>query len=461
MTEAEIGKKYNAMAAEEKPDLWARIEAGLGQQAAEEDASETEKYRAAAAAGTDTDTEKGRMVMAADETVGSSREAAPARGGWRLADFLFGGSSLRTAACICGALILCIGFMTVREELRSGSASYESAVSTTARTAGTASSAASGYAVSEAAYDDGALYEDGEAYAAYEDGALYEDGEAYADYEAEYDAGYAMADEAAAENGAAGSSGSGEMADADILEEGTAEDSRKLIRSISIDIDTTEFDSLTGRIEQQTAAAGGYIENSDMGGSSYYYSSERYASYTCRIPNEQTDSFLAGLTEGGVIISRSESVTDVTLSYVDVESRISSLQTEQSRLQELLEEAETVEEMLSIEDRMAEVRYQLESYQSQLSSYDNRISYDTVYIYVSEVQEETQVTEPTFAERIADGFADSLAGVACGIREFILWLIINVPYFIVLFVVVLAVVTLIRAIGGRRASRKEKKHRKA
>ena len=69
----------------------------------------------------------------------------------------------------------------------------------------------------------------------------------------------------------------------------------------------------------------------------------------------------------------------MTLQYVDLESHKKALTTEQDRLIELMEQAETVEDIITIEGRLSEVRYQLESMESQLRTYDNKIDYSTVY----------------------------------------------------------------------------------
>ena len=83
-------------------------------------------------------------------------------------------------------------------------------------------------------------------------------------------------------------------------------------------------------------------------------------------------------------------------------------QTEQERLLQLLEQAESIEDIITIEQRLSDVRYQLESMESQLRSYDNQVDYSTVYLYIDEVEVYTPVEEETTWERISAGFMDSL-----------------------------------------------------
>ena len=160
---------------------------------------------------------------------------------------------------------------------------------------------------------------------------------------------------------------------------------RKLIRNASLSVETKEFDAFLASVEEQVIALGGYIESMDTyNGSRYSYtqynSAVKHSNLTARIPQKNLNQFLDAVSEAGNVTNRNESVEDVTLTYVDMESRKKSLQTEMDRLQEFLEKAETLEDIITLEDRMSTVRYQLESMESQLRTYDNMVDYSTVHM---------------------------------------------------------------------------------
>ncbi len=108
------------------------------------------------------------------------------------------------------------------------------------------------------------------------------------------------------------------------------------------------------------------------------------------------------------------------------------------RLLEFLGRAETVEEIIALEERLSEVRYQLESMESQLRTMDNLIEYSTVKINISEVRELTVVKEeePTAWERIAEGFLKSLSNIGNGIEEAGIWFLVNIPYLLIWAVII-------------------------
>ena len=66
--------------------------------------------------------------------------------------------------------------------------------------------------------------------------------------------------------------------------------------------------------------------------------------------------------------------------------------------------------IITLEDRMSTVRYQLESMESQLRTYDNMVDYSTVHMNIQEVKELTPVIEEeeTAWERFVNGFKESL-----------------------------------------------------
>ena len=131
------------------------------------------------------------------------------------------------------------------------------------------------------------------------------------------------------------------------------------------------------------------------------------------------------------VVSQNLRREDITLKYVATSSRITALETEEARLLELLSKAETMEDLLEIEARLTDVRYELENHASQLRLYDNQIDYATIYLYIEEVQEYTPVEEPGFFQRIQTTFSGSLEGLGDGFVDITVFLVGNSPYILV------------------------------
>lgn len=232
---------------------------------------------------------------------------------------------------------------------------------------------------------------------------------------------------------------------------------RKLIRDVNLEVETETFEELLSTVGEKTRNLGGYIEESyTYNGSNYYGKGTRNANLTIRIPAEKLDEFLLAVGEVSNVISRNESVTDVTLEYVDLESHKRVLLAEQERLLELLEKAETIEDIISLESRLSQVRYQIESMEAQLRTMDNRVNYSTVYLYINEVAKLTPVKEQTVWEKISTGFASSLYNVGEGFVNFGIGFIIFLPYLLV-WVIIIVVFTLLLKLLIKCAVKKRQK----
>ena len=339
----------------------------------------------------------------------------------KIGQIFSGGSAWKTSLALCAVCIIVYGAAQGAGGMFRADASNESA----------SAAPKSSYAM-EAYSAEGA-----EAYPAEADGAE----AAQADYNGMNYAA-ASADEAgAAENGA-------ETANSTGAENGQS--SRKLIRTFDLDAETTDFDNLVAQLQQETQNLGGYVESSYVNGNSYYTDNSRYASLTLRIPKDKIDDFLGTVGEIANVTTRSENVEDVTLTYTDLKSHVEALQAEQEQLMKLMEQAKTVEDTMSIQSRLTDVRYELESYMSQLKVYDNQVDYDTVNISIQEVKNETPTGELSIGQRMLNGLENSLRAIAGSAKNLCIWFVAGIPYFVILFVVIFAVIRIIKKVHRKK-----------
>lgn len=235
---------------------------------------------------------------------------------------------------------------------------------------------------------------------------------------------------------------------------------RKLITTVSIDTETEQLDTVLNRIQSDVSAMGGYIESSHISQDRTYtgnnqYTTRRRATMTLRVPEKDLDGLLETLAGSTNVLEESRTTEDITLTYVDIESRKKSLETQRGSLMRLLEQAETVEDIITIEDRLSYVNYEIERMGSQLRSYDNLVDYATVHLTVREVVEYTPVVqEPdTFVTRISRGFSRNLNRVGNGIVDFTVWLISSLPQIVVIALVLCVLFAIRRRLKIRRAAR--------
>lgn len=223
---------------------------------------------------------------------------------------------------------------------------------------------------------------------------------------------------------------------------------RKIIYTAQLHAETRDFEASHALLRQAASDLSGYLESSTTYGSAE--NGDRTASDTYRIPAEHYQEFLNSVGDIGSVTYRSEQTEDITSQYVDVQARLESLEAQRTRLEELREKADTLEDLLSIESQLTDVQYQLESYTAQRKLYDSQVDYCTVSVDLSEVRAYTPAN--TFASRLSSAFAGSFDGFIRFVQGGVIWLVYALPY-----LAVLAVLAVILRLVFKRLPRKAPK----
>ena len=246
-----------------------------------------------------------------------------------------------------------------------------------------------------------------------------------------------------------------------LVNENSNASNRKLIKTVDMSVETEKYDDLLVNLTSQIKQLGGYIEYQyEYNGrtfADYEYSGNRNANWTVRIPTARFDEFVVQVDESTNITNKTERVTDVTLQYVDLESHKSALLAEQKRLLELVENADTIEEIITIEQRLSDVRYEIESMESQLRMLNDQIDYSTINLNIQEVKRVTAVVEnPSVWDRIKKGFSESSYSLGEGLVNLFVWFIVNIPYLVVWAIVIVVGIVVVKKIIKRKDRKKEK-----
>ena len=275
-----------------------------------------------------------------------------------------------------------------------------------------------------------------------------------ADNAAEYDTGEAFADtDEVAEEETEKRVSAGENMSAD----------QKITYTCNLEIETEEYDETISAIRDKISnyeCVVSYESESDS--DIYWYYSDRQDSASMHmylsvmVPAESYDLFVNDICDTGKVLSKNMSAENITKNYSETKAYVDSLSTELEKLQNMMEQAEDIEDMLAIEDRITEVETQLNRYKSDLANLETQIQYSTVNINVSEVKEYTPTTMATenFGERIVKTFREAWDNFGTFLQGLLLVVILLLP-FIALIAVILAVVLIV--IKKRKAAKKKNK----
>ncbi len=227
------------------------------------------------------------------------------------------------------------------------------------------------------------------------------------------------------------------------------------------DIETLDFEKTMSDLQQLIKSSGGYVESSSETGGDYnsMYNGRtvyRTASYTLRIPVEKFDEVYSNdLKKLGNVVNNNSGSQDITLRYTDSESRLKTYRTEEERLLDMLSKATTVEDMLAIETRLSDIRYQIETLTSQIKVWDSQVSYSTLSLSIREVALYTKDSASTvsYGEQLKQTFSHSLYSLGRFFMGLFKFLVAVFPALVVLAVIAVIVLSIVRASNRKKKAK--------
>lgn len=198
-----------------------------------------------------------------------------------------------------------------------------------------------------------------------------------------------------------------------------------LIKTVYLSLDVDDYSKARVKIDSILKLSNAWISNENFMNLEYQISNDM----AIRVPKANLDTLLVqliGLAKK-VTHQRVESA-DVTEEYIDVESRIKNLRSVESTFVKLLRKTDSIEDILKIESKLAEVRGNIESMEGRIKYLKNRVEYCTVNLTVRQPIEYRYV--PQAADKFTERLKKALHGGWKGFVGFVLFLISLWPLWI-------------------------------
>lgn len=169
-----------------------------------------------------------------------------------------------------------------------------------------------------------------------------------------------------------------------------------------------------------------YYENENFQAQTYrstYY-------LTIRIPSEHFESFLKKLeTGGGKIISKEIAARDVTDQYVDIAIRLNNNRNYLKRYQQLLKRANSIKDILEIQEKIRKIEEEIESRTGRLKYFDDRVRFSTLRMELYQpIEVVVEEKARDFGQQVVDAVADGFDALL----DFMLFLLSNWSFILIL-----------------------------
>ena len=179
----------------------------------------------------------------------------------------------------------------------------------------------------------------------------------------------------------------------------------KIIKTGSISIETENYNKCLAKMKKLAAQHDAYISDENE----YKYSTSITNALTIRVPNNNFEKLAEALIKDEKVNSKTINSEDVTDQYVDLTTRIRTKKAVEQRYRELLAKAGTVEEILKVEEKIGEVREEIEAKEGQLKYLNDRVQYSTLTLTITEYYED--IHEDSFFTKIFNGLKGGWEGL--------------------------------------------------
>ena len=193
---------------------------------------------------------------------------------------------------------------------------------------------------------------------------------------------------------------------------------RKVISNTALGLQVADVGAAFDEAGRLARVNGGYTEKSSFDAGSSTVAKATSATLTLRVPVANYDALLDALRAmpGAKLASQSASSTEITEQYTDLQSRLRNLErTEQSYLT-LLEQAKSIQDILTVNDRLDSVRGQIEQIQGRLNLYDNLADLATVEVTIALPPPAQPVSGGDGPKSLSAAFSDAWAWSLDGAR---------------------------------------------
>ena len=192
-------------------------------------------------------------------------------------------------------------------------------------------------------------------------------------------------------------------------------------RTAQLTLIVKDFESSQKRLEEILQRHGGYVGQMTT---SAPEGSDRKFSATLRVPANQLDAVIAEVKALGRVESESQSGEEVTAQYIDLQARLTNARNTEQRLTELLRrQTGKLDEVVTVEEKISEVREEIERMEAEQKSLSQRVDFGTLSVSFSEERKtQLQVMPPSVGTQFHNAAVEGYRSVVDGIVSLLIFL---------------------------------------
>jgi len=224
---------------------------------------------------------------------------------------------------------------------------------------------------------------------------------------------------------------------------------RMIVRMGSLSVVTNDVRKSIGEVTNFVTSIGGFVVSSQVTGTTDRPS----ATLQVRVPVEKFQESLDKAKSTGIrVTSEYSSGQDVTEDFVDTQARIKNLQASEAQFVEIMKKAQKISDILEVQTQLERVRGEIEVAQGHAQYLQKSAQLSSITIYFAIDDSQLPVVDPMSVWRpwtVIKAAFRSLVAIFQGIGTILIWLIVFIPFWIV---VVLAIYVIKKIVRRKKTS---------
>ncbi len=203
---------------------------------------------------------------------------------------------------------------------------------------------------------------------------------------------------------------------------------RKVVQNAGMVLSVRDVSQAMDKIINIAADYQGYTVNSNLKRGDDWVRGE----VEVKVPSPQLNAVMEEVAALGEIKDKSLSAQDVTEEYYDSQARLAVLNKKEERLLALMDRAQTIEEIISVENELTRARSDIEVLSGRLKYLENATSYSSLSVSLSQASAtRVEVPEGILAKAL-QAFINSINNLAQFLSGFFILFIALIPWALLL-----------------------------
>ncbi|GHU71050.1 hypothetical protein AGMMS49992_04390 [Clostridia bacterium] len=219
--------------------------------------------------------------------------------------------------------------------------------------------------------------------------------------------------------------------DSSILQSGGGE--QKILRSGSYTVKTNRFDEDKDAILDLVLQYGGYAQHQGVSGDPLNQDGKggRFCTLQIRVPETTLNGFIRSLSSLIDVVDFELIAQDYTDQYAEQTTRLAALRNQLARFTQLRSETQNIDEILTIEARIADIEAQISATQAILQNWDSREIFSQIDIGLQESAESLGINGMGLWDRMRTQFNRSARAVGSYFVDMAVFMMMAAPWILV------------------------------